>query len=442
MQTPRVDDLPQDLRDATRAVATRLGQAGHRAWLVGGAVRDLALGRPVHDADLVSDALPHEVEALFPRTVPVGAAFGIVIVVHGTLEVEVATFREERGYSDGRHPDEVLFSKDAAVDAARRDFTCNALYLDPLDGTLFDPLGGLADLAAGRLAAVGDARQRFLEDGLRLMRMARFQAALGLEPAPGLHDAARAALSALVGVSPERVLDELGKVLKGPRAGAAIRVLDACGIADAVIPGYSAADAPWRASRLRVLDGHGAVPGIDGGLTVGLTALLQGPEAGRCAGTTGEGDTAGEDAALGLLQARCAALRPSRATLNGALEVARLAAAMAALAAPDARRATRLRALRSPWFEAALDLAWRRAAASPDAAARARLPALATLRTWCADAGDPCPAPLLTAADLIAAGLQPGPRFGALLNAAEDLQLDGDLRDRGAALEWLRAQPE
>jgi hypothetical protein len=170
--------------------------------------------------------------------------------------------------------------------------------------------------------------------------MARFEAALALAPAPGLHEAARGALGSLRGVSPERVLDELSKMLRGPRAGVACRALDGCGIADAVVPGYATGDAALRAARLAVLDGHGPCPGPDGGVAQGLAALL---------------DTGGasEDTLRGHLEA----LRASRLGIQATLEVARLARGMGELAEASARPSARLRALRSPWFDAALDLA-------------------------------------------------------------------------------------
>jgi len=440
MQTPRCSDLPKPLADGARSIAARLAEVGQRAWVVGGAVRDLALARPVHDVDLVSAATPDVVQGLFERTVPVGAAFGIVVVVLGELEFEVATFREERGYSDARRPDEVKYATSPEADALRRDFTCNALYLDPLDDTLCDPAGGLADLAAGRLATVGEPVARFREDGLRLLRMARFEASLGLAPAPGLHAAACASLAALGGVSPERVLDELQKVLRGPRAGVAARVLDGCGIAALILPGYAELEPLERALRLALLDGHGAPDAVDplagergpdGGLALGLATLL--------------------DDTQGRLEARLEPLRPSRATLRGALDVAELARRMPELAHLETSPSARLRAMRSEWFDAALGLALRRAraarpevepAAGPEAAPSnvATLAALRGLVSWTRAAGDPSPAPWLRASDLAASGLAPGPRFGALLREAETLQLDGVLDDRAAALEWLRGQ--
>ena len=153
--------MPPPALQLARSVCSRLAEGGHRGWIVGGAVRDLVLERPLVDLDLVSDALPDAVEGLFERTVSVGKSFGVVVVVMDGQEVEVATFRKERGYSDRRRPDEVEYALDPEVDARRRDFTCNALYLDPLTGEVRDPEGGLADLTSGRLRAVGDAGGRF-----------------------------------------------------------------------------------------------------------------------------------------------------------------------------------------------------------------------------------------------------------------------------------------
>jgi tRNA nucleotidyltransferase/poly(A) polymerase len=199
-------------------VAERLAGAGHRVWLVGGAVRDLALGRQPKDLDLASAAVPEEVERLFDRTVSVGREFGTVLVLAGGRELQHTTFRSESGYADRRHPDRVAYGSSLEGDARRRDFTCNALYLDPLADEFRDPEGGLEDLRAGRLCAVGDAAERFREDGLRLIRMARFAARLDLEPAPELVAAARAEAGALEGVSPERTLGELERIFSGPRS--------------------------------------------------------------------------------------------------------------------------------------------------------------------------------------------------------------------------------
>ena len=234
--------LPAPIAASAARIATSLHGAGYQAWIVGGAVRDLLLDRLPKDVDLVTDALPQVVEAMFERTVAVGISFGVVIVLDGDLQIEVATLREERGYSDRRRPDEVQYTTDPAVDARRRDFSCNALFLDPLTGRLIDPTGGADDLAAGLLRAVGEPAARFREDGLRLLRMARFSATLGLDLAPGLVPAAKAEAAALDGVSPERVLDELLKIVRceAPvrNVRRAMEVLNACQLAERALPGW------------------------------------------------------------------------------------------------------------------------------------------------------------------------------------------------------------
>src|SRR5262245_13356451 len=172
MQRPTVAHLPGELARAARAIAVVLARAGRRGWLVGGAVRGLALGVEPRDADLATAATPDEIERLFPRTYAVGKAFGTVVVHSGAADVQVTTFRTESAYKDARRPDEVRFGTSLEEDAARRDFTCNALYLDPLSDEFRDPTGGLDDLELRRLRCVGDPARRFAEDGLRLLRLA------------------------------------------------------------------------------------------------------------------------------------------------------------------------------------------------------------------------------------------------------------------------------
>src|SRR5690242_1840901 len=189
------------MKDFAIHVIRTLRERGYQAYLVGGCVRDLLLGREPADFDVATDALPQEVMAIFPETYAVGAQFGVVLVpapggaassaasagvtsgAHSGC-VEVATFRSDLGYSDGRHPDEVLFSKDAREDVQRRDFTINGLLLDPLTSEVLDYVGGRADLEAGVIRAIGDPRLRFAEDKLRLLRVVRFASRFGyaIEP--------------------------------------------------------------------------------------------------------------------------------------------------------------------------------------------------------------------------------------------------------------------
>src|SRR6185503_7406165 len=178
--------VPRDVLD----ICGRLRTHGKRAWVVGGCVRDLVLGRDVADWDVCTDALPDQMMKIFPRAVPTGIAHGTITVVHDGKHYEVTTLRGEAAYSDGRRPDAVHFVDDIVRDLARRDFTVNAIALDPMSGEIIDPFDGQRDLAARTLRAVGDPRERFSEDGLRVLRAARFVATLDLD----LDSATRAAI--------------------------------------------------------------------------------------------------------------------------------------------------------------------------------------------------------------------------------------------------------
>src|SRR5438094_438183 len=198
------------------AVATelvrRLRAAGHEAYLAGGCVRDRLLGREPLDYDIATSAPPETVQALFPRTVPVGAQFGVVLVVADGMPVEVATFRSDAAYVDGRRPSAVHFGS-AREDALRRDFTVNALFLDPLTGEVVDFVAGQADLRAGIIRAIGDAGARIAEDRLRMLRAVRLAARLGFTIEAATLDAIRAAASTVTDMAAERIGDEVGKIL-------------------------------------------------------------------------------------------------------------------------------------------------------------------------------------------------------------------------------------
>lgn len=363
-------------------VARTLRRAGFQVFAVGGCVRDLLLGRPAHDVDLATDAAPDQIEKLFPRTIDVGKAFGVIRVVTADPAtprprdsaigaIEVATFRAETGYGDARRPDAVRFG-DIEADVARRDFTVNALYLDLEDGRVHDRVGGLADLEARRLRAVGQPERRFSEDRLRVLRALRFAAVLGfaLEPATA---------AALPGIdcSPlarERVLDELAKATNA--AGAFLRLCAAHQQVAAVAP---CADAERAAI---ILDRLGPVP-----MGLALTAwLLPG----------------GTDAARAWV-----AMQPIEARWRRAIPwLIRTVAILDRLPVADRRRA--LQTSEGPALAALA------AAVAPDKAA--------DYMAWAAQEAlaETCP---ISARDLLAAGWQPGPALGAALRRAEDAWL-------------------
>ncbi len=196
-------------------ILRRLEAAGHRAYLVGGCVRDRLLGRPVHDWDVATSARPEQVTALFARTIPTGLRHGTVTVAMEDGTYEVTTFRAETGYADGRHPDAVRFVADVAQDLGRRDFTVNAMAMDAA-GEVVDRYGGRADLAAGLLRAVGDPARRFREDALRMLRAVRFSAQLGFRVEAETARAMAALAPLCARLSAERVRDELEKTLLSP----------------------------------------------------------------------------------------------------------------------------------------------------------------------------------------------------------------------------------
>ncbi len=219
-----------------RHVAARLREAGHEAFLVGGCVRDRLLGRPVHDRDLATDATPHELRKLFPDALEVGAHFGVVLVRRDGEEVQVATYRSEASYRDGRHPDQVRFEKDVRADLRRRDFTINALLEDPFTGEVIDHVGGKADLEARLIRAIGEPRERFAEDHLRMLRAVRFAAELGFQIERNTMEAIRELAPAIRRISAERIRDELSRILTGANPKRGFELLDETGLLTEILP--------------------------------------------------------------------------------------------------------------------------------------------------------------------------------------------------------------
>lgn len=234
---------------AAIAIVRRLKSAGYQAYLVGGCVRDLVLRRKPADFDVVTDAHPDAIAALFQKTFAVGAQFGVILVATpangaGKILTEVATYRSDCGYSDGRRPDSVRFAKTAEEDVQRRDFTINGLLLDPealargtpLANAVIDHVGGLADLKAGILRAIGDPSQRFEEDKLRMLRAVRFAARFRFSLDPATAAGISHSAGDIQQVSPERIRDELTRMLTEGQARRAFELLDATGLLREVLP--------------------------------------------------------------------------------------------------------------------------------------------------------------------------------------------------------------
>src|SRR5947207_13747489 len=231
-------------QQATRIVR-ELRQAGYSAYLVGGCVRDLLLGREPADFDVATSATPQEVMQLFPQTFAVGAQFGVVLVPvrrdtpegqRDNYVIEVATYRSDGLYSDGRHPDQVQFSTDAKIDVQRRDFTVNGLLLDPISKKVIDHVDGCEDLKRRTIRAIGDARQRFSEDKLRMLRAVRFAARFGYTIERRTFAAIRELAREIRQVSRERIRDEVLKMLTEGEARSAFELLDQTTLLEHILP--------------------------------------------------------------------------------------------------------------------------------------------------------------------------------------------------------------
>ena len=406
-----------DARSAALEIVAALRAAGHEAYLAGGCVRDELLGLHPEDYDIATSARPDDIRAAFRSVSEVGASFGVMLVRSGGHVVEVATFREEGAYSDARRPDEVRFST-AQADASRRDFTINALFLDPLDtgagapGRVIDFVDGRTDLDRKVIRAVGRPDDRLAEDHLRALRAVRLASRLGFEIDPDTHDAIRRHASELRGVSRERIGDELRKMLAHrSRAVAAARLqelsLDAPALDEAPLraplaalhglpadASFVTALSAWAIDRLatRAQDGPDRLPAQAPTVTARLRRAL-------CLSNE-------ESAAL-------------RSTLEG---VARLEGDWLGEGV-----AAQKRAAAAGWFAPALSIVSARSPKLADPIG-ARVKELAASRPGLA------PAPLVTGDDLIGAGLVPGPMFKRTLDAVYDAQLEGRVADRAEAL--------
>ncbi|HWX19933.1 MAG TPA: CCA tRNA nucleotidyltransferase [Candidatus Binatia bacterium] len=233
------DKPANSLRDQATGIVRRLQAAGFAAFWVGGCVRDFLLGRDPGDYDIVTSALPEQLEPLFKRTIPVGRKFGVIVVLQGRHQFQVATFRAEADYQDGRHPQHVTFGN-AQADARRRDFTVNGLFYDPVRQELHDWVGGEADLRAKILRTIGPPAERFAEDHLRLLRAVRLAAQLDFQIEPETLAAVKALAPSIRSISAERIRDELLKLFRPPHAARGLDLLHQSGLLEQVLPEIAA----------------------------------------------------------------------------------------------------------------------------------------------------------------------------------------------------------
>jgi poly(A) polymerase len=437
----------EDARRVATAVAERLRTAGHEALFCGGAVRDRLLGRTPDDYDVATSARPEQVRDLFERAVLVGARFGVTVVVGRHHDVEVATFRDDGIYVDGRHPDAVAYS-DAPRDARRRDFTVNALFEEPRSGEVIDHVGGLPDLDARLLRAIGDPRARFREDHLRLLRAVRLSVQLNFAIEPATMAAIRELAPLAEEVSVERTRDELLKILRYGR-GRGLRLLRDAALLAPLLPEIAAMQGVRQPARFHpegdvfvhtclVLDGVD-LSGVDDPREAEdllLAALLHDvakpptwsrDETGRIRFSGHE--SLGAARAEGLLEH----LRMPRRQVE---RVAQLVAGHMRFANMPAMRPAKLRRiLGDPDFPLHLRLHAADCGASHGDDRLLRF-CEDTLRSY---AQEPIlPPPLVTGHDLLALGYAQGPRLGRILSWVRDLQLEGGTVAKDDAVRRVR----
>ena len=428
--------------ELAHSIVSRLRAAGHQAYLVGGCVRDLLLGRQPKDFDVATDARPDRVAELFERSEQVGAHFGVVLVREYTSQVEVATFRSDASYSDGRRPDQVHFETDPRQDVLRRDFTINALLLDPETSQVLDFAGGQQDLQRRVIRAIGDAEQRFQEDHLRLIRAVRFAARLGFEIDPATMAALKRLHGLIAKVVAERVRDELARILTEGGARRGFELLDETGLLGDILPEVAAmkgVEQPpefhpegdvWTHTLLLLEKLRNPTVTLAMGALlhdVGKPPTFRVAERIRFDGHVEEG--------VRLAHGILARLRFSYEQTEQILAL--IGQHMRFKDAGKMRESTLKRFLRMENFAEHLELHRLDCLSS-----NGKLDSYRLVRSRLAEFGteELKPKPLLTGRDLIAAGYAPGPAFGKMLAAVEDAQLEARVRSKDEALALVRAE--
>src|SRR6202166_852678 len=459
-----------DAQQQAAEIVRRLRERGYQAYFAGGCVRDLLLSREPADYDVATDATPYQVMQIFPQTYAVGEQFGVVLIPRSPTEhaptgedarrsttnssgnhkggVEVATFRSDVGYSAGRHPDEVRFTKEPREDVQRRDFTINGMMLDPATKEILDFVGGRDDLKGGIVRAMGDPERRFAEDKLRMLRAVRFAARFDYQIDPATLAAIQKLAPKIHQVSCERVREELTKMLTEGRARCAFELLDTTGLLREVLPEIAAMKGVQQPPQYHP----------EGDVFVHTLLLLEKLPAGASGSVS-------KTLAWGALlhdvgKPATFRIAPDRIRFDGHVEVGVKMAAeilrrlrfsnhetdlilalvdnhMRFGAVQRMKQSTLKKFLRLPAFEEHLEL-HRIDCLSSHGQLDAYEYTQEQLRSLPPEAIRPVP--LITGRDLIEAGYDPGPRFKQVLTAVEDAQLEGRLTSREAAMEYVRRE--
>src|SRR5216117_4294587 len=433
---------PSPMEEAARKVAARLREDSYIAYFAGGCVRDMVRGLAPKDYDIATDARPEVVQKLFQRTYAVGAHFGVIIVLENDFQFEVATFRSDEAYIDGRHPSAVHFSS-PEEDARRRDFTINGMFYDPVAEEVIDLVGGRADIAAKLVRAIGDPAQRFAEDRLRMLRAVRFATVLDYEIDKQTWDALVANASSINQISAERIRDELVRIFLSPNRVRGWDLFDSSGLMRAILPELEAMKGVLQPEQfhpegdvfvhtrlmLQLLPEEVSVPLVLAVLfhdvAKPVTATVD--NTGRI--RFNDHDRIGAQ----MTEATMRRLRFSGTEIEATVEMVRQH--MAFKDAPNMRVAKLKRFMARPTFDEELELH----RVDCESSHRMLDNYEFLLRKREEFANEPIiPPPLVRGDDLIALGLKPGPKFGEILEAVETRQLEESLRTREAALDWVK----
>jgi poly(A) polymerase len=430
------------MREAAREIVRRLRAEGFQAYWVGGCVRDLVMGREPADYDVATDATPDEVLRLYPDSLTVGAHFGVVAVPHADGHIEIATFRSDGRYPDGRHPSEVRYAKTPQEDVRRRDFTINGLLYDPVEERVLDYVNGQVDIRGRRIRTIGDPFERFEEDHLRMLRAVRFGARFGFTLDPAAVGAIRQLAPQIQETSAERVRDEIVKILTegSPRRG--FELLDETGLLREVLPEIKALQGVAQPAQfhpegdvwvhtMMMLDGlHCPSP------TLALGVLLH--DVGKPPTfTVRERIRFDNHVEVGAKMAQeiCRRLRLSSREAERVVELVRHHLRFKDF--PRMRRSTQLRFLRMEGFDEHLELHRLDCLASHGDLTNYEMARRMLAET---PAEQIKPQPLVRGGDLIALGYKPGPVFKQILQAVEDAQLEGSIQSREQALQFVAEQ--
>jgi poly(A) polymerase len=432
-------------RQLAEEICKRLRDAGQQALFVGGCVRDMMLGREPADYDVATDATPERVQELFPGSITVGAKFGVILVVGYEEDVEVATFRSDVGYTDGRHPEKVIYTRSAKEDVARRDFTINGLLYDPQKDEVLDYVGARTDIEARLVRAIGDPRTRFEEDKLRMVRAVRFAARLNFTIEAATMKAIRELAPKIHSVSSERLNEELTKILTEGAARRGFELLDETGLLVELLPEiakmkgveqppqYHPEGDVWIHTRM-------VLEKLPGGVspTLAWGALLH--DVGKPPTFAAPKDPTDRirfdgHAEVGTQLAHEISRRLRFSNEDGERIEALVANHMRFKDVPNMRASTLKRFVRMPHFEEHLELHRIDCLSS-----NRNLGIYQQVRDFLDQTPpeDVRPPRLLTGDDLKDMGFAPGPRFKEILQALEDAQLEGQIRTRADALRLVQ----